>query len=66
MRDILRILFHEFYILNIVVCQCNRFTGHMAFSEYCPYDDAKCRKREDHAAKRISKFLQLMKVVTKI
>jgi len=42
--DYAHILFHGFYVLNIIVYHCNMSTGHMDFHGH---DDTKCREREE-------------------
>lgn len=57
------ILFHGFYVINLVRCHCNRFTGHMASGGVSLEDDAICRKREEYKVRK-GKKVQSMKATS--
>ena len=42
------ILFHGFYVLNLVLRGCNRYTSDMASCGDYYDDDVRCREREEH------------------
>jgi hypothetical protein len=50
------ILFHGFYVLNLVVCHCNRSTGHMDSNGDSSDDDARHREREEHERRKGKKI----------
>jgi hypothetical protein len=53
------ILFHGFYVLNLVVYHCNRFIGLMDFDGDSFDNDARCREREEEHQGRKGKIIAI-------